>query len=105
MNNPPQTTTTSDNETCATTSTLRNVKVLRLPCCATSAAPFSTGTTSGFEECHAGARPKIKPVASEITSVKISARVSIAKKLLTMWYSRTGTKPCIRSVTQNASNN
>ena len=73
--------------------------------CCTSTRPLSTGTTSGFDDCHAGASPNTKPVASETTSVNRRARESTAKKSLTIVYSSTGTKPCIRSVTHSASNN
>src|ERR1043165_70499 len=60
------------------------VEALLFPGHTAAEAPFNTGTTSGFEDCQAGARPKIRPVARVITSVKINARESIAKKLLTM---------------------
>src|SRR5687768_8773949 len=103
MNSPPHTSTASDKATWTTTSVGRNEK--RRPFVRSPAArsPFRIGTTSGFDECQAGARPKINPVASEITAVKTSARESSVKKLSTMLYWRTGTKPSIRSVTQYAS--
>ena len=69
----------SESATCATTSSwrsVRNARSPRWPLTEGMSSFLSTGTTSAFEACSAGARPKRMPVRIARPAVKASTRGS-----------------------------
>ena len=77
-NRPPATSTTTEIDSCATTSALRSVS-RRAPWLLPLSPGLSDGTRSVRTACQAGASPKTRPVASDSASPQPSTRRSGVK--------------------------